>query len=91
MAAHARRTTLELAWRHDGYGHVRVVIPQELAQESHALLRAFRALRRTVTLAELEEEAERIASTRDVRLTWATEPDPRDPAGDWIVITVLPA
>lgn len=90
MAADARRTTLEMAWRHDGYGHVRVVIPPELAPEAHALLRAFRPLRRTVTLAELEEEAERIASTRDVSLTWAAEPDPRDPAGDWVIIIVLP-
>ena len=91
MGADAHETTLEIAWRHDGYGHVRVVIPHELFPDARRLLRAFRALRRETALADLEEEAERIAATLRVRLTWATEPDPADPLGDWVIISVLPA
>jgi hypothetical protein len=63
-----------------------------LHAESGALLVAFRrSLRQTTTLAEVRAKADDIADTHDVRLTWATDPDPADAGGVLITIGVARA
>jgi hypothetical protein len=84
-------STLQIPWQHDGYELIRVVIARDLRAESHALLVAFRSLRQTTTLDEVRAKADDIARSRDVRLTWTTEPDQADPAGLLITIAVVRA
>ncbi len=74
-------STLQIPWKHDGYELIRVVIARDLRAQSHALLVAFRSLRETTTIDDLRARANDIADARDVRLTWATEPDHANPAG----------
>jgi hypothetical protein len=84
-------STLQIPWKHDGYERIRVVISRDLRAESHALVVAFRSLRETTTLDEVRARANDIADARDVRLTWATEPDHTEPGGLLITIGVVRA
>ncbi len=82
---------LGVPWHHDGYEGIRVVIPRSLRAESRRLATCFRGLRKANSIDEVRAEADRIADSEGLQLTWTTEPDEANAGGRLMRIAVRSA